>query len=61
MPVLEIERLDKDSSPEQVRAAISSCIAQEVRSGREQQQAIAICFSMAKEKGAMVPEPKGGK
>ena len=60
MPITEIERLSKDSSPEQVQAAISACIAQEVRGGMEQEQATAACFSMAREKGAPVPQPQGG-
>jgi len=58
MPVPEIDRLEKDSSPETVSAAISACIAQEVRGGMEQQQAIAACHNMAREKGANVPEAK---
>lgn len=60
MPIMEIERLSKESSPEQTQAAISSCIAAEVRGGMEQQQAIAACHSMAREKGAPVPRPQGG-
>ncbi len=59
MPVQEIERLSKDSSPAQTQAAISACISQEVRGGMEQQQAIAACHSMAKEKGAPVPQQGG--
>ena len=61
MPVPEIERLSKDSSPAQTQAAISACIATEVRGAMEQQQAIAACHEMARAKGAPVPEPKGGK
>jgi len=61
MPIVEIEKLSKDSSPQQVQAAVSACISTEVRGGMEQQQAIAACMSMAREKGAPVPEPKGGK
>ena len=61
MPHPEMERLEKDSSPEQVQSAVSACIAAEVRGGMEQDQAIAACFSMAREKGATVPEPKGGR
>ena len=61
MPVPEMERLEKESTPEATKAAISSCIAMMVREGRDQQQAIAMCHSMAREKGANVPEPKGGK
>jgi hypothetical protein len=50
MPVPEIEALSSNSGDAQVKAAISACIAQEVRAGREQQQAIAMCYSMAKER-----------
>ena len=60
MPIVEIERLSKDSSSAQTQAAISACISAEVRGGMEQQQAIAACHSMAREKGAPVPQPKGG-
>ncbi len=60
MPVMEIERLSADSSPSQVQAAISACISAEVRGGMEQQQAIAACHSMARERGAPVPEQGGG-
>ena len=59
MPMMEMERLSKDSSPEQLKAAISACIATEMRNGVEQQQAIAMCHSMAREKGAPVPQPEG--
>lgn len=60
MPHPEIERLTKASSKAQTQAAISSCIATEVRGGMEQDQAVAACHSMAREKGAPVPAPKGG-
>jgi len=61
MPITEMEKLSGDSSPEQTRAAISACIAAEVRGGMEQQQAIAVCMSMARERGAPVPQPQGGE
>ena len=61
MPHPEIEKLEKDSSPEATGAAISACIAAEVRGGMPQQQAIAMCHEMARKKGAPVPTPKGGK
>lgn len=60
MPVPEIEALSKASSEAQASAAISSCIATEVRAGTPQEQAIAMCHSMAREKGAPVPAPPGG-
>lgn len=61
MPHPEIERLSKDSDKAQVQAAVSACIATEVRGGRDQQQAVAMCMEMARGKGAPVPQPKGGK
>ena len=60
MPHPEIEALGKASKKGQTSAAISACIASEVRAGRDQQQAIAMCMGMAREKGASVPAPKGG-
>ena len=50
MPIPEIQALTPNSSPEQIKAAISSCIATEVNAGREQQQAIAMCMQMVDEK-----------
>jgi len=60
MPQPEIEALSKASNEAQVRAAISACIAAEVRAGTPQDQAVAMCHEMARGKGAPVPEPKGG-
>lgn len=59
MPVPEIEALSKTSSPAQTKAAISSCIATEVNAGTPQDQAVAMCHEMARDKGAPVPQPKG--
>lgn len=50
LPILSIERLGKASSKEQVKAAISECIAQEIHSGREQDQAVAMCHEMVRGK-----------
>lgn len=61
MPVPEIKALRKASSPEQAKAAISSCIATEVRKGTPQDQAVAMCHEMARGQGAPVAQPKGGK
>ncbi len=61
MPHPEIERLSRDSSKGQISAAVSACIATEVRAGREQDQAIAMCSEMARGKtGGKPPAPKGG-
>ena len=48
MPHPGIEKLSKESSDEATDEAISSCIAAEVRGGRDQKQAIAMCHSMAR-------------
>ena len=45
-----VEGLSKDSSPDAIQKAISECISTEVRGGREQKQAVAICYSMARKK-----------
>jgi len=42
------EQLTPDSTDEQIREAISDCISQLIREGRDQQQAIAICYSQAR-------------
>ena len=42
------EKLTKDSSPDAIKSAISSCISQMVDEGRKQEQAVAICHSMAR-------------
>ena len=60
MPHPEMERLERDSSPEQIQGAVSACIATEIRSGKEQKQAQAMCYSMAREKTGG-PPPEGGK
>ena len=55
-----VDRLTKDSSDAQTKAAISDCIATEVRGGREQDQAIAMCHEMARGKTGKELAPKGG-
>jgi len=54
MPIGSIERLTKDSSKAQIQAAISDCIATEVRAGRDQEQAVAMCYSQARDKTGKV-------
>jgi len=57
-----VDRLEKGSSKEQIDAAISDCIAQEVNSGREQAQAVATCHEMARDKtGGRPAAPKGAE
>jgi len=50
MPVPEINALDKNSGKAQRDAAKSACISQEVRAGREQEQAVAMCHQMIRDK-----------
>ena len=45
-----VDNLNKDSSPDAIQKAISECIATEVKGGREQKQAVAMCYSMARKK-----------
>lgn len=45
-----VDKLTKKSSDEQVKAAISDCIATEIRGGEERDRAQAMCYSMAREK-----------
>ncbi len=54
-----VDELTKDSSDEAVDEAISACIASEVRGGREQNQAVAMCHEMARDKTGKALEPKG--
>lgn len=42
------DRLSKDSSDAQIKAAISDCVATEVNNGMPQDQAVAACYSMAR-------------
>lgn len=60
MPHPEIEALSKGSSESQSKAAVSSCIATEVRGGKTQEEAAGMCYGMARDKGAPVPAPEGG-
>ncbi len=61
MPQPEIEALQKDSGDGQISAAISTCIANEVRNGVPQNQAVAMCSSMARDRTGGRPAPKGEK
>jgi len=57
MPVPEIEALRAESKKGQVSAAISACIAREMDAGTPQDQAVAMCHSLAREKtGGRPPE-----
>lgn len=54
------EQLTPQSSPEQIQIAISSCIATEIRAGREPDQAKGMCYSMARKASGKELAPKGG-
>lgn len=52
MPIPEIKRLEPGSEEAQIKAALSACIAQEIRAGRDREQASAICHDLvAKQTG----------
>jgi len=53
-----VDKLTKDSSPDAVRDAISSCIATEIRGGEERDRAVAMCYNMAREKTGKALAPK---
>lgn len=55
MSVPELEALTVDSGEAQVKAALSSCIAMEVKAGKEQSQAIATCHAMIRERVGEAP------
>ena len=54
-----VDRLEKDSSESAVKAAISDCIASEVRAGTPQDQAVAMCMAQARKKTGGPPAPGG--
>lgn len=43
-----VNRLNPESGDSQVQAAISDCIAAEIRAGKPRDQAIAMCHEQAK-------------
>jgi len=55
MPQLEMEKLEKESSSAAIQAAISACIAAEMRNGKDQKQATAMCQEMARSKTTPTP------
>ena len=50
MPHPEIDRLEPDSGTAANKAAISECVATEVRNGTPQDQAVAMCTDMVRKK-----------
>jgi predicted NBD/HSP70 family sugar kinase len=57
---LPTESLTKDSSDQEIQQAISDAIAQLVNEGRDQQQAIAIAYSTARQATGGKPASPGG-
>ena len=53
-----VDNLTGASSEEQIDTAISACIATEIRNGRPQAQAVAMCHSQAREKTGKELAPK---
>jgi len=61
MPIPEIESLQGKSKDAQVKAAISACIAQEIKNGRSRDQAVAMCYQMARDRtGGSPAAPEQG-
>lgn len=62
MPIPSIEALRKTSGEAQIKAAISSCIATEMKAHPDwgQDKCVAACYSMAREKTGKGLKPKGG-
>lgn len=50
MPIPEVDKLAPRSEEAQIKAALSSCIATEIRAGRDPEQAKAMCHSMIEER-----------
>jgi hypothetical protein len=46
MPIPEMKKINPKSSESQQKATLSSCIATEVKNGRPQDQAVAMCMEM---------------
>ena len=59
MPQPEIERLSKDSEKAQISAAVSACIAREVRAGKTQDEAAGMCYGMVRDKTGGQPPKEG--
>ena len=62
MSPTQVDSLQPGSQEGQVKAAISDCIATEMRAGKSQEQAVAMCTQMAKAKVAPPQQgaPQGG-
>ena len=60
MPQPEIEALSKGSPESQAKAALSACIAAEIRAGRTPEEAKGMCYGMVREKTGKELAPEGG-
>ena len=49
-PIPEIDKLAPGAEEAQIKAALSSCIAEEIRAGRDPEQAKAMCQDMVARK-----------
>ena len=45
-----IDSLERGAGEGQIKAAVSNCIAAEVRNGKSQEQAVAMCMEMVRKK-----------
>lgn len=54
-----VDKLTKGSSEDAIQKAISSCISTEIKSGRERDQAVAMCYNMARERTGKTLGRKG--
>ena len=45
-----VDNLTKDSSADAIKSAVNSCIDTEIENGRERDQAVAMCYNMARRK-----------
>ena len=45
-----VDKLTKDSSADAIKAAVSECIATEIKGGRKRDQAVRMCYEMARRK-----------
>ena len=45
-----VDKLTKDSSADAIKAAVNSCIETEIDNDKERDQAVAMCYDMARKK-----------
>ena len=54
----EVDKLGQGAEQGQIKAAISDCVATEMRNGKSQEQAVAMCMAQAKDKVNGGPTPQ---